>query len=1636
MNSTTFDTATMTRTKDAKPGFNRWVRLLVALVLGTPVAVGAIQALPVAATGAAFVPTTAFAIDGNPAGPNDFDAGYGPGVTPDGLATTGLYYNHRSVDQGGVSGCSLAADDTASGGTKISDGPVWPTGGPNPNGKTDINWVDIAAEKVDVNGQINDVLYVGYEKCGGNGTWQAMLYLDDGDGLPPTGGDLNGDYLFVFDFNPSSGAVSIVMHRLIGGVWTPQVMQASAIDGRAALDYGEVALNLTPLGIVSESTCRGVNVSGQAAAITGGDLSSAVKDLVQVQPLLISNCGALAVNKVSSPAGVSSAASFHYVVDQSPQISAADLDVVHDGSLAVNLGGSGTSTEPDANFAEFDANILIGGVHNWSNVISQSDYRIVEDAIPSGWTLNRIVCSYTDIFVSPPAVTSVVIYQNGAYTGNDFLIPPASLGNVAIAPASCVITNATSGVKIVKAGTGAPTTFDFTANGTPVSVALGGSSSVIAFTPGTDVTIVELAEAATPGWNLTGLDCDDPANATPSGGSITVKTVAASVITCTFTNTQNGRISIDKAGLPGDSAQAFGFSIAGPTTTPNLTGLTIPGAAVSTGDLAPGTYTITELAPPVDADWSLVDIVCDNEANQDLVAQTIQVTVAAGQTVNCTFVNHQRGPVTIDKTAVAAPTLVPGTIDQYDVSYTVTAHSDSYVAESISVTDAFGFPAALTLVGSPVVSGASSTAGWNGTTNTNLFSGSIPARGDLVWTVSARVRLAITATPADRACTASGHGAWNHVDLAVDTVKVDQADACVAFGNPIISITKDVVGAVTVNPDHSMSVAYSIVVDNAGTGPGSYQLTDSFGFPSWVHVTGATGSNAGVGSVAITTSTSGATTGSAAIGAGGRHTYTITVTFTADPTVTTTDADCVTATRGNGLFNLASITATSGPRSDDACISIPRGRIVVTKATFGGTGGFTFTSSVPGTLINGQSITTTTSEGVASGNTLSAYVTPGSYAVTEAAVAGWTQIATPCGTVSVANAATSTCNFVNGKQGSITVIKIADPSGTFEFTLSGRPAQSVASGPTGFTWTSLDQGDFDLTETPRTAWRLVGADCGNASTTDIANGKTIALGWGQNVTCTFSNEAFGEIVVAKVTIPGTTPAATKFEFNPSWSDTNLLVGNGESVSSGQLVAGTYSVAELVPAGWDLTGLICSASSVLTESNNGSTAVYANPSATITLEPGDKVTCTFTNTERGSIIIDKVTLPGTDTTAFDFTLGGDATGNFTVTGPGAPHNTGSIPPGTYTVTELAEAGWAFQGAVCDSEGADVVGATATITLGAGEIVTCTYTNARRGPLSITKTVTAGPTRVDVDTYETTYQVTVTSASYIAETYDLNDTIQFGGGVTVLGATASGPSGVALLSGWNGTTSTALVDDGVLAPLATQLFTVRVTGRVGTTSTVASRDCVLAAGETGTGFLNTATVTFTGGSATDDACAEIPGPDDADLAIVKTASVAQVGAGGGFNWVLDITNNGPGVAVNVKVGDIVPSRLTVTGVSSSQFTCSHVGNTVSCTKPSMAVGETGKVTVAVVVPATGVGGVVVNVGTVTADTPDPNLVNNSDDASVDVVAQQAPPTALPPVVLPPTGSNSTGPLLQAALMLLLMGGGIVLITRRRTQTNIGS
>lgn len=61
-----------------------------------------------------------------------------------------------------------------------------------------------------------------------------------------------------------------------------------------------------------------------------------------------------------------------------------------------------------------------------------------------------------------------------------------------------------------------------------------------------------------------------------------------------------------------------------------------------------------------------------------------------------------------------------------------------------------------------------------------------------------------------------------------------------------------------------------------------------------------------------------------------------------------------------------------------------------------------------------------------------------------------------------------------------------------------------------------------------------------------------------------------------------------------------------SQSFSSLPAGTYTVAESVPAGWVLKTHTC------TSTNSTSTYTYSTFGVAITLQPGDSVTCTFTN----------------------------------------------------------------------------------------------------------------------------------------------------------------------------------------------------------------------------------------------------------------------------------------------------------------------------------------------------------------------------------------------------------------------------------------
>lgn len=197
--------------------------------------------------------------------------------------------------------------------------------------------------------------------------------------------------------------------------------------------------------------------------------------------------------------------------------------------------------------------------------------------------------------------------------------------------------------------------------------------------------------------------------------------------------------------------------------------------------------------------------------------------------------------------------------------------------------------------------------------------------------------------------------------------------------------------------------------------------------------------------------------------------------------------------------------------------------------------------------------------------------------------------------------------------------------------------------------------------------------------------------------------------------------------------------------------------------------------------------------------------------------------------------------------------------------------------------------------------------------------------------------------------------------------------------------------------------------------------------------------TGGSqAYEEACNEVTDDDDestplrhlADPAIEKRSSAEQFSVGDTFDWILDVTNLGPGLARDVVVNDALPADVDGISVSSDEFECTlNADDEVRCTKPTLAVGEKGTITIKVKIVAYPESGRIDNLATVDSSTPDKDLDNNEDDDDVRVTRPAPPPVTNPPVtVLPETGSP-VGGFVAAATALLLLGAGALFTTRRR-------
>ncbi len=118
--------------------------------------------------------------------------------------------------------------------------------------------------------------------------------------------------------------------------------------------------------------------------------------------------------------------------------------------------------------------------------------------------------------------------------------------------------------------------------------------------------------------------------------------------------------------------------------------------------------------------------------------------------------------------------------------------------------------------------------------------------------------------------------------------------------------------------------------------------------------------------------------------------------------------------------------------------------------------------------------------------------------------------------------------------------------------------------------------------------------------------------------------------------------------------------------------------------------------------------------------------------------------------------------------------------------------------------------------------------------------------------------------------------------------------------------------------------------------------------------------------------------ADLVTSVTESPNPVPHGTNLTYTLNVTNQGPDIAANTVVSDATPVGTTFVGYTTSSGSCTTpaIGatGTVKCKVGSLANGATATITVTVN-DTTTAGTTLMNRGSASSATPDPNTKNNS-------------------------------------------------------------
>ncbi len=221
----------------------------------------------------------------------------------------------------------------------------------------------------------------------------------------------------------------------------------------------------------------------------------------------------------------------------------------------------------------------------------------------------------------------------------------------------------------------------------------------------------------------------------------------------------------------------------------------------------------------------------------------------------------------------------------------------------------------------------------------------------------------------------------------------------------------------------------------------------------------------------------------------------------------------------------------------------------------------------------------------------------------------------------------------------------------------------------------------------------------------------------------------GSVSLDKITNPSGDPQSFDFTLTgPVSIDITSLADTTPTSTISNILPGSYTLVEAIPAGWDFTSLNCTGAA--------SGFIQTENSVSFTLAQGEQVSCSFANTKRGSITVTKDVLsysgtinPTNDVTPFTIRLDNSSAVDQRDVAEGSPEVYQNLVPGSYTLTEVMPSGYTFTSFSQDNDSNP--GNGAQLTVNPGEDVQILITNTQlAGTIAVNKNVFASNGTTDV------------------------------------------------------------------------------------------------------------------------------------------------------------------------------------------------------------------------------------------------------------------------------------------------------------------